>query len=76
MNTTRDYAAEYLAARIEVHQARDLQSVPLSVLEAAEVRAAAIDDAAYDAGINLPLIDLDEQARLTIYPDAPRARVR
>lgn len=69
MNTTRDYAAEYLTARKARHAATTMREQ-----EQAEELASAIDDAAYDAGVNLDLITLDEQARLVVFPDAPRAR--
>lgn len=59
MSGTRDYAAEYKAARYEKHTASDLAG-QLS----AEKLARSVDRAADRAGIYLDVITLDEQARL------------
>lgn len=67
MTTTRDYAAEYLAARIDSRATTDLDKR----LDA-QRRARAIEMAADRAGVRLDITALDEQARLHLYPAGPR----
>lgn len=65
-NTTdRDFAAEYLAARID---ARSPDST-IADIAAAQRKAARIAKAAEKAGVRIDEIGLDEQARVTLYGD-------
>ena len=63
MNTLRDYAADYLAAR-RVVRAPDVTD---AARDAARIDAERVDFAARCAGVDLDIVSLDELARLEHY---------
>jgi hypothetical protein len=62
-NTTRDFAAEYIAARTDARR----KGATISERAAAQKVAAKAATAARKAGVKLDEIALDEQARQNLY---------
>lgn len=61
-SAARDYAAEYLAARIEREQAKFITE-----RGEAEAKCRKIDRAADRAGVYIDIVELGEQARLQVH---------
>lgn len=61
LTTVRDFTAEFLTARRAFHASTDL-----TTRFAAEDASIEVSDAAYDAGVRIDEIELDEQARLEV----------
>ncbi len=68
---TRDFAAEYFAARKDSRQ----PGATLTERSQAQRVAAKVARAAERAGVYIDEVELDEQARLELYPPTPGAPV-